>query len=102
MPTQILFSYDTSKSLALTHTDYVNGKWRYENFSEEDLYETVSPQIFSLVKRVEIRNLSSPLSDAYDEVTYDIGKDSAYESFGIEFSRKDYYYTFKTYCLSLK
>ena len=100
--TKILFNYNTSQSLALTHADYINGKWKYQNFSEEDLYEIVSPQIFNIVKRVEIRNLTSPLSDAYDEVTYDIGKDTDNEAFGIEFSRKDYYSTFKTYCLSLK
>ena len=98
----MLFSYKTNQTLALTHNDYENGKWRNENLSEEELFETTSPEIFNLVKRVEIRNLTSQFSDAYDEITYNIDKDLDYETLGIEFSRTDYYVTLKTYCLSLK
>ena len=86
----------------MTHKDYENGKWRNKNLTEEELFETTSPEIFNLVKRVEIRNLTSQFSDAYDEITYNIRKDLDFRTLGIEFSRKDYYVTLKTYCLSLK
>ena len=98
----MMFSYNTNQTLAITYKDYMNGEWRNDNLSEFDLYETVSPQIFNLVKRVVIRNQTSPFSDAYEVVTYDIEKNIDYGTLGIEFTRKDYYVTFKTYCLSLK
>ena len=97
-----MFSYSTNQTLHLTHEDYLNGEWGYKNISEEELYDLVSPQIFDLVKRVEIRNLTSPFSDAYEMVIYDINKDIDYGALGIQFNRKDYYASLKTYCLSLK
>ena len=99
----MMFSYNTNQTLALTYKDYITyGKWRNDHLSEVDLYDTVSPMIFNLVKKVSIRNLTSPFSDAYEEITYDIQKNTNYEAIGIEFTRKDYYVTFKTYCLTLK
>ena len=97
-----MYSYSTNQTLLLTHEDYLKGEWGYKNISEEELYDLVSPQIFDLVKRVEIRNLTSPFSDAYEKVIYDINKDIDYGALGIQFNRKDYYATLKTYCLSLK
>ena len=99
---EMMFSYHTNQTLALTYKDYMNGKWKNDNLSEVDLYDTVSPKIFNLVKKVLIRNLTSPFSDAYEEITYDIHKNTNYEAIGIEFTRKDYYVTLKTYCLTLK
>ena len=98
----MMFSFNTNRTLALNYEDYINGTWRNDNHSEFDLYETVSPQIFHLVKRVLIRNLTSPFSDAYEVITYEIEKNINYKTLGIEFIRKDYYVTFKTYCLTLK
>ena len=99
---EMMFSYNTNQTLALTYNDYRNGTWRNDNLSEHQLYDTVSPQIFNIVKKVIIRNRTSPFSDAYEVITYDIEKNIDYETLGIEFTRKDYYVTLKTYCLSLK
>ena len=60
----MMFSYNTNQTLALTYEDYMNGEWRTDNLSEYDLYETVSPQIFNLIKKVVIRNLTSPFREA--------------------------------------
>ena len=77
------------------------GRWRTETFTEEQLYDLVSPNLSDLVDVIKIRKLLSPIGDAYNTIEVPIESGTLQNS-GIMIIRKDYYYNLKTYCLLLR
>ena len=94
--------WDPPNSSLPTNSEYKwGGKWRTETFTEEELYDLVSPNLSDLVDVIKIRKLLSPIGDAYSMIEVPIEAESLQNS-GIMIIRKDYYYNLKTYCLLLR
>ena len=85
-----------------TNSEYKwGGKWRTDTFTEEELYDLVSPNLSDLVDVIKIRKLLSPIGDAYNTIEVPIESGTLQNS-GIMIIRKDYYYNLKTYCILLR
>ena len=82
--------------------EYVDGHWSNDKLSSEEFYDQVTPKLHELIEEVKVKKLLSKIGDSYKKLVYLIKNNTAFEKLGIVFSRRDYYSTLKTYCLSLR
>lgn len=90
--------YNFSK---LTLDEYKKGTWRVENYTEEKLFERVTPKLSDLLRQVLVKKSLSSVGDDYEKVRVSVD-DESFEQHGIKITRKDYYKNLKTFCLSLR
>ena len=75
-----LFCFSTSKfdfqelnTIAnITFTEYRWGKWKTDQFQEEELFNVVSPKLSSLIKKIEIYRNTDQISDSYEKINIEI------------------------------
>ena len=89
---------------SISFNDYIKGNWSFSKKNEEETYEDMSPDFNFIVSEVKIKKYLSPIGDAYSyhRIKYSNEKDTNGINDFFEVKRKDYYTTFKTYCIELR
>ena len=63
------FNYDGfNNSLNITHDDYADGKWNFDGYSVQEIWDFLSPDIEDLMNGVKIENKTTNHSDKYAKV----------------------------------
>ena len=96
-----IFIYRLHNFSKLTLDEYKKGTWRVENYTEEKLFERVTPKLSDLLRQVLVKKSLSSVGDDYEKVRVSVD-DESFEQHGIKITRKDYYKNLKTFCLSLR
>ena len=93
---------DFNDSMNISHKEYIKGKWKVGNVTEEDLYHFLTPKISDLVTKIEIGNLSKPAGDEYEKVILKVNEGANFAEEGIQIQQLGHYYHLKCYCLNLR
>ena len=103
------FEYENfNRSANISHDEYIKGRWRTEDLSEEDLFDFLAPDIFDLIKSMTIGKFLQKNGDNYTEEEVDfpverIRKNKVhFVKHGIKILRIDHYYNMKTYCFNFR
>ena len=92
----------TTDNTSLSFKDYKKGNWSNDKFTGDELYYKVTPDVSDLLKEIVIKRMRSKEGDAYDNVNFPFSKGVSNNHTEIKFTRKDYYSTFRNYCLHLR
>ena len=69
------FDYSEVNTVAnITFTQYRWGKWRTEDFTEEELFNYLSPTLSSMITKIQINRNTDPISNSYEKITIPIPK----------------------------
>ena len=93
---------DFNNSLNISHKEYIKGKWKVGNVTEEEMYDFLTPKFSDLVTKIEIGNLTKPVGDEYDKIILSVDESTNFEEEGIEIQQLGHYYHLKCYCLNLR
>ena len=60
------FNYDGfNSSLNITHDDYADGKWNFDGYSVQEIWDFLSPDIAELMSGIKIENKTTKDADKY-------------------------------------
>ena len=67
------FEYQEMNTIAnITFTDYRWGKWRTDDFQEEQLFNVVSPKFSSIIKKIQVYRNTDQISNSYEKINIQI------------------------------
>ena len=62
------FDYQEVDPIAnITFTEYRWGKWKTDKMAEEDLFNMLSPNLSSIIDKIQIYRNTDPISDSYEK-----------------------------------
>ena len=80
---------------------YKNGVWNFDNTTEEELFEAITPKLSDLISEITFNKLKSNVGDNYEKIRVSVSNSTEMER-SIKVNRKDYYAFLKTYCLTYR